>query len=60
MATHMHKNISPGCHEIYHVGRPFLIYNYYNIPNLSDPCPSIDKTRRRNIAFSLCIHVIAQ
>ena len=29
MATPLHKNPSPGGHEIYNFGRPFLVHNYY-------------------------------
>ena len=45
MATH-YKYPSPGGHEIYNFGKPFLCFHYF----MSDPCHSVDK-KRRNIAF---------
>ena len=45
--------------EICNLGRPFLGH-YGFILNLSDPCPSVDKKRRRNIACSLYDHAPAQ
>ena len=59
MATPEHKNPCPGGHYIKNFGRPFLGYQYY-ILELSDPCPSVDKKRSRNIAFSLYGHAPAQ
>ena len=59
MATPYHKNPSPGGHEIYNFGTPFLGHHYY-ILNLSDHCPNVDKKMRRNIAFSLYVHSLAQ
>ena len=47
-----HKNPSLGVHEIYNFCRPFLC-RHYNVPNLSDPCLSVDKKSRKNIALSL-------
>ena len=46
-------------YEIDNFGRTFLRYHYY-ILNLSDPCLSVDKIRRKNIAFSLYGHGPAQ
>ena len=55
MATPLHKNPCPGGHESYNFGGPVLSHHYY-ILNLSDPYPSVDKKRRRNIAFSLTVY----
>ena len=53
MATPYHKNPSPGGHEIYNFGTPFLGHHYY-ILNLSDLCVGVKKkTLKRNYAFSL-------
>ena len=46
-------------HEIYNFGRAFHGH-HYSILNLSDPCPSVDKKMRKNIAFSLCGHDLTQ
>ena len=54
-----YKNPCPWGHEIYNFSRPFLSHRYY-IFNLSDPCSSVEKKRRRNIAFSLYGHALAQ
>ena len=54
LATPKHKNTSPRSHEIYKFGRPFLGCHYYMpVLNLSDPFPSVDVKKSRNIAFSL-------
>ena len=37
MATPLHKNPSPGGHEIYNFGRPFLVHNYYTL-SVYGPC----------------------
>ena len=39
---------------------PWSSLLYYYILNLSDPCPSVDKKRRRNIACSLYDHPLTQ
>ena len=46
-----HYVYSPGVHEIYNLGKPFLGLHYY-ILNLPDPYSIIYK-RRRNIASAL-------
>ena len=53
------SNVRPDSNEIYNLGRAFLGH-YSFILHLSDPCPSVDKNRRRNIACSLYDHALAQ
>ena len=42
IATPSHQNPSPGGHEIYNFGRPFLSHHYY-ILSLSDICMAVEK-----------------
>ena len=47
--------------RVYTFGRHFIgHYNYIHELTLSEPCPGEDKMRRRNIAFSLYVHTLAQ
>ena len=59
ITTPQHKTLSPDSNEIYNLGRPFLGL-YCFILHLSDPCPSMDKKKRRNIACSPYDHAQAQ
>ena len=51
MATQMHKNPSPGGHEIYHVGRHFLSHHYY-ILSLPDLCLGVEKILKEIMLFN--------
>ena len=51
IATPLHKTPRPDSNEIYKLARPFLGHFCF-ILNMSDPCPSMDKKRRKNIACS--------
>ena len=50
MGIPKHKNPSPGSHELYNFGRPF-IGHYYILFSLSDPCPKVKKLFLRNTSI---------
>ena len=50
MATPWHQNLSPGDHEIYNFGRPFLGHHYY-IPSLSDLSLGVEKKIFKEIMY---------
>ena len=44
----------PGLHYIYNFCRPLVGHQYHiHVLHLSDPCPSVDKKRRRNILLTI-------
>ena len=53
-----HKTPSPDSNEIHNILAD--LGHYCFILNLSDPCASVNKKRRRNIAYPLYDHAQAQ